>query len=457
MAAKTSKQQKSRAPTIEASKRLDYLPGSLIIRFREEAVGAPAAPQVHAHMLRSAASMTVAMQAMPESVTGPIDYLRNNLGLAQMRPLFADPVSARFNFAGIKAGAHKAALVASVAGSPSEELRGYIAVSLDTKEVTAEVLKRIGASRGVQFVERMPARWLAAPAKDPMQGSQWGLHAIGWFDRALPNARQVSVAVLDTGVDATHPDLKSVILDYDHGSYSAEDIVGHGTHVCGIIAAILNNNVGISGVAQTRLKVWKIFPDKPTQGDYYVDGERYLRTLREVENSGARVLNLSIGGGAASQTEALLFRRLARAEVSVVAAMGNEYQDGNPVEYPGAYPDVIAVGAVDPRLERASFSNTGAHIHVVAPGVSILSTLPMKKSTYRKASETRYASWDGTSMATPHVAGGLALLLAKTPKLDAGAVRARLQARAKKPLGMKGKNRTNEYGYGLLYLPNLLK
>ncbi|MBI3915519.1 MAG: S8 family serine peptidase [Betaproteobacteria bacterium] len=442
--------RRTQQPTFRVKHRLTHIPGQLIVRFKEKAI-----PRVGPRMFHSAARMTTAVHEMPETVSGPLDYLRNRAGLETVTPLFSGAVDPKIKFAGIKGGAHKAALVMSVAASPSEELRGFNMVEVDPKAVTAKLVKDIEASDAVDFVEPMPARWIVAAAGDPMQGSQWGLHAIGWFDQALPSAHNITVAVLDTGIDATHPDLKELTIDYDHGGFRAEDVLGHGTHVAGIIAAILNNAVGISGVANCKLKVWKIFPDKPTDGDFYVDGERYLQSLRAVEDSGARVLNLSIGGASSSQTEQLLFRRLVSRGINVVAAMGNEFNDGNPVEYPGAYSGVIAVGAVDSLLDRADFSNTGKHIHVVAPGVSILSTLPMKKSAHRD--EVEYAAWDGTSMATPHVAGGVARLLGKSPQLTAAKVRSLLRARAKRLLGMKGKSRTSEYGYGLLYLPNLLK
>jgi subtilisin family serine protease len=438
-------------PTFRHSGRIEHVPGQLIVRFREGAIPTPGP-----RSLASATHMAHAVSQMPEAVSGPLEYLRSGFGLKEVRPLFSAPPRAGMKLAGVKSGASKAALVMSVAASPSEQLRGFTTLSVDPKRVTPQLLKDLAASKAVEMVERMPARWLSLMPKggDPMRVSQWNLHAIGWFDKPLPDARSVLVAVLDTGVDTTHPDLRTVLSDYDHGPFSAEDIVGHGTHVSGIIAATVNNNIGISGVARTKIKVWKIFPDKPVDGEYYVDGERYLQALREVEVSGARVLNLSIGGTQHSQTEALLFRRLVAANVTVVAAMGNEYQDGNPVEYPSAYPGVIGVAAVDPRLDRADFSNTGAHAFIAAPGVSILSTLPMKRSSARR--QVRYAAWDGTSMATPHVTAGVALLLARHSRLNGSAVRNSLQRSAKRLAGMNGA-RTKEYGYGLLYLPNLLK
>jgi subtilisin family serine protease len=200
--------------------------------------------------------------------------------------------------------------------------------------------------------------------------------------------------------------------------------------------------------------VWKIFPDKPTRGEFYVEGERYLRALNALRRSGARVVNLSIGGTAASETEALLFRRLAADGILPVAAMGNEFEEGNPVEYPAAYQGVLAVGAVDELGRRAAFSNTGRHIGLVAPGVNIVSTLPGKGSAYRE--ETGYGVWDGTSMATPHVAAAAALVLAGHPKETASQARERLLRSATRLSGMGTKQRTTAYGAGLLNLRKAL-
>jgi len=140
----------------------------------------------------------------------------------------------------------------------------------------------------------------------------------------------------------------------------------------------------------------------------------------------------------------------------MVAAMGNEYLEGNPTEFPAAYPTVLAVGAVDEADRRAPFSCTGKHIGLVAPGVNILSTVPHQLAAFAKA--TDYDSWPGTSMAAPHVAGAAALLYAKQTKSKpaAAAIVKTLTDNAKKLPGMNKAAFTNEYGAGLLDLAAVL-
>jgi len=182
--------------------------------------------------------------------------------------------------------------------------------------------------------------------------------------------------------------------------------------------------------------------------------ERYLDALRLARDADLKVLNLSIGGTASSRVETLLFRRLEEAGVVVVAAMGNEFLDGNPTEYPAAYPTVFAVGAIAENLRRASFSNTGRHIAIVAPGVSILSTLPTLGSPY--LDETGYAAWSGTSMATPHVTAAAALVAAKYPSMKPAEIKSRLAKKTTKLAAMRNKAWTREYGSGLLNLQKVL-
>jgi subtilisin family serine protease len=328
-------------------------------------------------------------------------------------------------------------------------------VSLDEGAVSPQLLRTVESSPAVAFAERMPARWLsAAPAADPRHNRQWGLRAIRWFDTTTPDATAVMVAICDTGVDATHPDLDGAIASYDHEGASADDLVGHGTHVSGIIAGRNDDAAGVVGVAGCRVAMWKVFPDEPTQGNFYVDGTRFLRALNAVATSGAKALNLSLGGTQSSQAEQLLFDRLERAGVTVVAAMGNEHDHGNPVEYPAAYDHVLAVGAVAETNHRSPFSNTGAHIGIAAPGSNVLSTLPVTASPYRP--DTRYASWSGTSMATPHVAAAAALVAAQHPDWTPAETKEHLRARAAKVADMGGNSFTEDFGSGLLDIASLL-
>ena len=424
-------------------KRIEYVPGKLLMRVKPDAFR-PQALSPSFRMTRSVA------ESMPAAVASPMEYLKANAGLTSVTPIFS---SRRRQLKRVSvAAAHRMRLgmMTSVVDTTNESLAGINMLSLKESEITPQLVNRLKRWPAVEIVERMPARWLAAARTrvDPMANLQWGLRAIEWFATRRPSARKVTVAILDTGVDAGHPELEDALSGYHRMGFRATDLLGHGTHVAGIIGALINNGIGIAGVAACSLEAWKIFPDKPYAGDFYVDSDAYLGALREVGNSGAGVLNLSIGGTISSETEQLLFRWLERQGVVTVAAMGNEFEDGNPVEYPAAYEGVLAVGSIAETRRRSPFSNTGKHIDLVAPGSNILSTLPRRKSKYRQ--DTDYVSWSGTSMATPHVAGIAALVRAKFPKLDAPAVKQRLRRSSLRLPNMRGKSWTPSYGTGLL-------
>ncbi|MEK6274334.1 MAG: S8 family serine peptidase [Actinomycetota bacterium] len=426
----------------------DHIPGQMIVRVHRGALE-PVLGAARLRFDRTEANL------LPESVAEPLDYLRRSAGLKSIVPVFSSQHQrlARSDLKGV--ARQRVAVLSSVSDSESEELAGITLATLPAKEVTPGLMKKVEAAPAIEYVELVPARWLlAAGSVDPLCNLQWGLRAIRWFQAKRTNADAVRVAVLDTGIDAAHPDLKKIDIDYDHTGLSARDLIGHGTHVSGIIAALTNNSVGISGVAKTTLAVWKIFPDEPDGGDFFVDTVRYLRALNAVIGAGAKVLNLSIGGTASSQTEELLFRRLERNGVTVVAAMGNEYEEGDPTEYPGAYDGVLAVGSVAETLARSAFSNTGNHIGLVAPGSNILSTLPTRGSPY--LDETDYASWSGTSMATPHVAGAAALVAAQEPTWTAADIKKHLRKTARRLPRMRGTSWTKTYGSGLLDLEKAL-
>jgi subtilisin family serine protease len=337
-----------------------------------------------------------------------------------------------------------------------ESLNGDLkVVGVDERAVSPELLRTVESSPAIAFAERVPARWLSDVAvADPRHNRQWGLRAIRWFDTETPDASGVTVAICDTGVDTGHPDLRDAIASYDHDGATATDLVGHGTHVSGNVAARPDDVAGVVGVAGCRVAMWKVFPDEPLQGNFYVDGTRFLRALNAVASSGAKVLNLSLGGTQSSQAEQLLFDRLERAGVTVVAAMGNEHDHGNPVEYPAAYDHVLAVGSIAETNSRSPYSNTGGHIGIAAPGSNVLSTLPLATSPYRP--EARYASWSGTSMATPHVAAAAALVAARHPDWTPADTKQHLRDRAAKVADMGAKSFTEEFGSGLLDIASLL-
>ena len=226
------------------------------------------------------------------------------------------------------------------------------------------------------------------------------------------------------------------------------DYQGHGTHVAGIIAAGINNQVGIAGLCGAKIMALKGLPRRG--GEW--DAVAYYRALAHPIDHGARVLNLSLGGGL-DPGERDVILDLLDAGVVVVAAMGNEFQEGNPVSYPAAYDGVIAVGASDEADRRASFSCTGPHIALVAPGERILSTVPRDPSEL--AQSVLYDSWPGTSMAAPYVAAAAALLLAKDGTLTPAQIRRRLISTADRT-PWQGGGVTDEYGSGRLNIQEVL-
>jgi subtilisin family serine protease len=448
--------------TASGSNRAPLVAGQFIVRFKPQAVEAMrAGPRLTAATPKA---LKAARAATPNEIAEPLAYLRTQAGLRSIQPMFRRPSKSP----GIKASPRSFAkahtsLVESADNTWRESLRGFQLVEVDPSSDPDKIVKALSASKAIEFVEPVPDRWLCASASDPFVNRQWGLRAIRWFsDATHPSAATVHVAVLDSGIDAGHPDLKHAIEVYEHGAKSSSDILGHGTHVSGTIAAAINNGVGISGIANCRLHCVKIFADPPAGStdpaeDADFDFDAFSNALAASLDSEIKVVNMSIGGGASSQTEAILFEQLADAGVVCVAAMGNEFAKGNPIEFPAAYKGVMAVGAIDEADRRASFSNTGTHIAVVAPGVNVLSTVPRKKAVLADA--TDYDSWPGTSMATPHVAGCAALLYAGKPKSKTNArdIVDRLKSTARRLPGMGNKKKTQEYGFGLVDLAAALK
>jgi hypothetical protein len=390
---------------------------------------------------------------LPEAVVAPFDYLRRNAGLVGLRPALA-----RARFGAPRAHADRFALARTFVDAPLTGTEGFAIAHFD-RSVDVSHLRHVEAASTIEFLSRMPPRWPdAAPAHpDPARNLQWGWRAIGLFDAVLPDASDVHVGVIDSGVDTTHPDLSALGIAYDHAGTRKTDIIGHGTHVTGTIAATVNDAIGTSGIARPRVSVWKLYPDRPQNaGRFYVDAELYTYAMGAAAAKGVRVLNLSFSGTRPTPWEPTVLKALRDAGTLVVASMGNAYTKGDPIMYPGSYDSVFAVGSIAEDRVRSEFSSTGDHIDICAPGSNVLSTFPMRRSPpYR--SKRAYAPLSGTSMATAHVSGAAALVAAKHPDWTADDIAEHLRATARKLPEMGRKKRTPEHGTGLLDLAAALR
>jgi subtilisin family serine protease len=345
-------------------------------------------------------------------------------------------------------------------GSPlkplSEDLSRLFTIKASTEEEARGLLDELQHDELVTDVYIAPPRHLYPRVTGAQASSttgtvtpkdRWDLEMIGFFRaekaKLLPDARSVLVAVVDSGVDANHPDLKEAVEEaLNFTGASDDDESGHGTHVMGIIAGRGCEPSGMRGVSNAKiLSIKALDPYDPTQ---------YYRALGEAADR-AKIINLSLGGPEDIAETLIIQSALARG-VIIVAAMGNEYEFGNPQTYPAAIGGVIAVGAVSQSGTRAEFSNCGPYIHLVAPGVNIVSTIPMNGGHLFKGA-SNYGTSDGTSMATPFVTGAIALIKAQNPELTPSEIIAVLRAK----LLSTESGSSEEYGIGLLDLEATLQ
>ncbi len=256
-----------------------------------------------------------------------------------------------------------------------------------------------------------------ANVNDPLYRHQWALDPAHFDINTLyrvtaKDTRRPVVAVVDSGVAASHPDLTGrVSSGYSvlSGGAGTSDGCGHGTHVAGVIAAKTNNGGGIAGMSRTAtILPIKVF-DSSCEG--FVDD--VAAGIVKAVGRGAHVINLSLGGDVAVTAEAQAVAYARSKNRIVIAAAGNHtgglLGTPNVRTYPAAHAGVIGVAAVDPSWAPASFSNFGDWVDVSAPGVGILSTMPPSSAD---GCGSNYCWLNGTSMATPHVAALAAMALA---------------------------------------------
>ena len=263
--------------------------------------------------------------------------------------------------------------------------------------------------------EKMPKLWGMKNVGQADDGGQVGkagsdINVVPVWNEGITGNKNVKVAVIDTGIDYTHPDLKGN-ADSVNGWDFVNKIAGgmddhdHGTHCAGTIGALGNNGIGVAGVNWNVTIIPVKFLDSQGSGSL----ENAVQAIQYATKLGVNIMSNSWGGGPFTQALYDAIKDARDHGILFVAAAGNDSNDNDTSpSYPASYEldNVIAVAATDNRDQLASFSNYGhSKVHVAAPGVKILSTI--------KGGD--YAVMSGTSMATPHVSGISALLWSTNP------------------------------------------
>jgi serine protease len=406
--------------------------------------------------------------------SGMLSELSAVLGVHSARPLVPEGL-----LHALRQRAQQAQQASRGASAQIERLRQIAILELPSAVDTALLLRKLARHPAVEYAEALPERRICGVPNDPLVAEQYALRLIRAFDawELLPQGAQpVIVGVVDTGVDPQHPDLADNIFlnpgetglddqgrdrrtngvdddgngfvddwwgwDFAAGDGSLQDNDprpgnSHGTHVAGIIGAVVNNARGIAGVVPSvRLLVVKIGPDNPASPAIYnsYQGVLYAAAM------GAQVINCSWGGPGRSESEHDVIRTAAALGAAIVAAAGN---DGMRAPfYPAAYPEVLSVAATDSADNKSYYSNYHATVGVTAPGDDILSTLP----------GGLYGRMSGTSMAAPVASGVVALVRQSFPSYSAEQALARVMKSAdnierQQPwlAGLLGWGRVNAY------------
>ncbi|MFZ3230083.1 MAG: S8 family serine peptidase [Pseudobdellovibrio sp.] len=353
--------------------------------------------------------------------------------------------------------------------------QNIIVVKRAVVETEMSAIKSLLNNEMVEIVEPNYIYHMSRKADDPMFGQLWGMTNAGQKDSTgvvgvvgvdidaekawdiETGSKKMIVAVIDTGVDFNHPDLKdnlwtnvveangkagidddnNGVIDDIHGFNAATgdgnamDDQGHGSHCSGTIGAKGNDGKGIVGVNwDTQIMAVK-FLDSSGSGTL----ESALKAIDYATKMGAKVMSNSWGGGGFSQTLLDAIKRSNDAGAIFIAAAGNDGTNNDTVAtYPANYDvaNIVSVAAVNNKGELADFSNFGKkQVHIGAPGVNIYSS-----------TGGNYASWSGTSMATPHVSGVAALVWSHEPALTAIELKQRLIATARPIAGIRGKTQS---------------
>ncbi|MFC3960224.1 S8 family serine peptidase [Halovivax cerinus] len=281
---------------------------------------------------------------------------------------------------------------------------GYVAVKVpdDGPSAMDSVIDRLERQPGIEYAERNETWHAFSQPNDPQFGSQYApqlVNADTAWDTEM-GSMDVTIAVVDQGVDYTHPDLQARFqgtegydfVDNDSDPAPVTNSENHGTHVGGCAAATTDNGDGTAGISNCRLISGRALGSGGSGSMSDI-----ADAIQWAADQGADVVNMSLGGGGASQTGRQAINYAYENGTLPIAAAGNDY--GSPVSYPAAYDNCVAVSAIDENENIANFSNYGPEINVASPGVDVLAPVP----------GGGYTTMSGTSMACP-VASGVAAL-----------------------------------------------
>ena len=340
---------------------------------------------------------------------------------------------------GLHRGADRAAVSAAIerrTGAKPESLAPIPALLVELP--TGRSLRGI---RGIRYVEPLVQRRLAFTPTDPLVSKQWYLTQSRFYESwlTLPAFEPIPVAVIDSGVDTGHPELAQKVLGAKSfvGGSARQDALGHGTFVAGLIAAGVDNGIGIAGLAPSA----ELLVAKVVTRSRAIPVEAEAKAIRWSVENGARVINMSLGGArdpldpsrdTYSRLEADAVAYAVSNGVVVVAAVGNSPDgeaSGKYASYPAALPHVLGVSATNDTGGVPDFSNRDRIFNdMAAPGLQIISILPRTLTArfpacaeqgYSSCGPEEYREAQGTSFAAPQVSAAAAVLLSLRPTLRA--------------------------------------
>lgn len=285
---------------------------------------------------------------------------------------------------------------------------------------------------------------------DPLTSQQWWVPELNmsevWKIGQKHAKYKATIAVIDSGVNREHPDLQNERIlpgfDFITNSHVEVDLNGHGTSIIGLLQATTNNNKGISSLLHEYPV--NILPLRIMDAKGITKISSIVQAIDFAIQQQVDVINLSLGGAHPSVAEQHAIEKAINHGILVVASAGNDALKGNPMNYPAAYPNVVGVGSITPKGQRAPFSNFHDYVDFVAPGTNLLST----------NIQNTYSTVQGTSFSTPFVSALASMICSIDPTVTKDVIYSTLQQTAR-PLSKEIPS--DEYGYGVIQFVDTLQ